>query len=151
MESKSVYYVGKVLGSDGADFNVNFLRRSTADKFHEPDVAEEALVLKSDIKMILTHVIRKATKRQKAFVTFQVKLSSLDIRNKKMCFICVSHSTSDRVSVFLPLRNSETLCIVPENLAASAILNTESLKSCQLRYLKALVTQLFLISSRVDL
>lgn len=79
-KAKPVYYVGRVIERAGSDYNVRFLRRATADKFHEPDVSEEAMVLKSDIKMILTPIVGKATKRQSSYVTFSINFSNINVR-----------------------------------------------------------------------
>ncbi|KAK9695282.1 hypothetical protein QE152_g32647 [Popillia japonica] len=81
---KKIYFVGKVLSKIGSNqkYDITFLshQKKGTSKFVFPDVADEAVVPKTDIKLIMPpSILCGHTSRQKAPCTFEIDLSLLNL------------------------------------------------------------------------
>ncbi|KAK9688488.1 hypothetical protein QE152_g35289 [Popillia japonica] len=79
-----VYYIGKIISCETADeFQITFLRKclKVHQTFIYPNISDVAVVPKSDIQMILLRPKEYGkTKRQQAFLKFEINFESIDIR-----------------------------------------------------------------------
>lgn len=83
-DKKKIYYVGKIIKEeDQTDYQINFLRKSAKreNSFIFPVVPDIATVNIKDIKQTLPPPTELGkTKRQSAFINFEISFNSIDIR-----------------------------------------------------------------------
>lgn len=81
-ESSKVYYVGKVLGTEGGKYNISFLRSKCVyvkDTFVFPDIEDEQEVEKHRVIGVLV-ALKGSTKRQSNIIKINPPLTAFNMR-----------------------------------------------------------------------
>ena len=84
IKNKKKFYIGKIiceLNEEESEYEVSFLKKSCHARFVIPDLPDIAVVLSSDIKMILPPpTVIAATRRKQTTYMFEIDFSLIDIR-----------------------------------------------------------------------
>ena len=75
-----MYYIGKIISLQDADFVVKFLRKKANNSFQFPDVDDISVIAKKDIAAVLPTPISKGTSRTSNVFKFNVNFSFLNVR-----------------------------------------------------------------------